>query len=172
MLTKLETLYTKFGCFVSSVNKKIESVKGYMPQYPKAINFEKSGRNLNIEPSQFFRKLFKFYPYFVADTVYFKIEVNYKKQSPSFELLYIDEYFNGKKESTEQIMFESSEYRGSTIGSEGKIEYIVRNGDSQNQISDIVFTAQVINKDRFLVQLIAAVLSGTIIAVITYFFAY
>lgn len=170
MLTKLEPLYTQLGRAVSSVNEKIGWTRKLMPQYPKAINFDETGRVVKITPRPHIRRIFSFLPYFVADTIYFKIDVSYKKESPSFELLYIDEYFDSKLESSKQIMFETSEYRGSTIGGEGKVEYIIRSGSTQKPISDKVFTAQIINKDRFLLQLIAAVLSAVITIILTAIF--
>jgi hypothetical protein len=118
-----------------------------------------------ITPLPFWRNWFRFLPYFVGDSIRFRIQIETPQEQPT-----IYEKF-GNNEVIEishdhQSNEKEKEILGNPISSEGDVEYRVGfNGSPSGNLTKTIVTARAINKDRWF-PYVAGVLLGVLLTAI------
>ena len=136
-----------------------------MPQYYSHLNQGKVG-NIKVTPLSLWRRIFRWWPYFVGDRVRFELEVVNPPDHP-YTLWRVFERFGNQAGIIQTVKKGKQQVIGGIINSEGDIEYSIGSLHSVPGTDRFtVFTAQVINKDRWVLGCVGVVI-GAIVTIAT-----
>ena len=128
-----------------------------MPQYYSMKDHRELG-DITVTPIRWYRKYepFKtFFPYFVGDEVEFKLQI----ENPSYDFCLYEIFGNNYGEP--QNIVKTGIMLGNRISKEGDIEYkISKKGNPFEGLP--IFTARVINKDRWGLGCLGLIIGGLI----------
>ncbi len=152
------------------MNNLLERVGIHMPQY-RNVNNLKNGRKIIITPKPYWRNL-KVLPYFVGDTIKFRLEALGKNEiDGKFDIYYVTEFFRDREKGYYIIDKSPYDFEGRIVDGEGDIRYSV--GLLPSHDTHVVVTAKAINTDRwslgcvgFLLGIIGTISAGIILGFI------
>ena len=145
-----------------------------MPQWKnkKTLkSIEKDEFEIFIIPRPYWRRIFKWFPYFVGDIVEFEIKTTVKKQrSEKIPPYYVFEIFRDKQKEHWAVDNLLWDFPGrNIIDGEGDVVYSI--GKLPSQGEDVFFTAKVINKDGIFFQTIFFI-GGAVVTLLAVFLAW
>jgi hypothetical protein len=121
---------------------------------------------IRITPRPWWRNWFRFLPYFVGDTIRFRVQIETPQETPNVYERFGNEALKSLSDFPGPIDSGDEEIIGNPISGEGDIEYKVGFWDSPDS-AVTVMTAKAVNTDRWLLGCVGLVVGAIATFIIT-----